>query len=82
MVKGLEYFRDYFKEHSDKYVLIGGIANHLALNNVGIEPRVTKDLDIVLVAEAIDEALVKLFWEFIKEGQYEIKQIGNRKIKI
>lgn len=79
MVRGLEFFRDYFKEHSDKYVLIGGVANYLALNIAGEEARVTKDLDIVLIAEAIDKVFVKLFWDFIKEGQYDNRQKSTGK---
>ncbi len=79
MVKGLEYFKEYFKEHSDKYVLIGGVANYIALNNAGEVARVTKDLDIVLIAEAIDETFVKRFWDFIKEGQYDNRQKSTGK---
>ena len=44
MVIGL----DLFKKHSDNYVLIGGSAADISLEEVGLEFRVTKDLDIVL----------------------------------
>jgi len=74
MVEELEFFREYFKNHSDKYVLIGGIANYLIMKNAGLTPRVTKDLDIVLIVEVLEDSFVKQFWEFIKEGQYEKRQ--------
>jgi hypothetical protein len=30
MVRGLDLFRDYFKDYTDKYILIGGTACDLA----------------------------------------------------
>ena len=57
-VKGLELFRDYFQGEQDKYVLIGGAACYLLMDDVGLNFRATKDLDIVLCAEALDGAFV------------------------
>lgn len=71
MVRGLEYFREYFKDFQDSYVLIGGVACDLAMDEAGIDFRATKDLDIVLCAEAIDGAFVAKFWQFVKDGGYE-----------
>jgi len=71
MIRGLDYFREYFKEFQDSYVLIGGVACYLALDEAGLDFRATKDLDIVLCAEAMDVAFVSKFWEFVKEGAYE-----------
>ena len=31
MVRGLDLFRDYFKDYTDKYILIGGTACDLAM---------------------------------------------------
>ncbi|MDQ7003371.1 MAG: hypothetical protein Q9N02_11925 [Ghiorsea sp.] len=74
MVKGLNVFRDYFRGDQDKYVLIGGAACYLAMDEVGLDFRVTKDLDIVLCIEAIDAEFVKKFWDFVRAGKYEIQQ--------
>ena len=74
MVKGLNVFRDYFKGDQDKYVLIGGAACYLAMDEVGLDFRATKDLDIVLCVEAIDAAFVSKFWGFVREGEYEVQQ--------
>ena len=71
MVRGLGYFRDYFKDFQDSYILIGGVACDLAMEQAGPGFRATKDLDIVLCAEAIDEKFIAKFWEFVKEGSYE-----------
>jgi len=73
-VKGLDTFREYFKDFQDHYTLIGGVACHLALDEAGIDFRATKDLDIVLCAEAIDAVFVARFWEFVKEGGYEHRE--------
>ena len=74
MVKGLNIFRDYFREYADHYILIGGTACDLAMSEAGGNFRATKDLDIVLCVEALDESFVNAFWAFIKAGNYQIQQ--------
>jgi hypothetical protein len=71
MVKGVDQFRAHFKGFSDQYVLIGGAACFLALDEAGLDFRVTKDLDIVLCMEALDAEFVGAFWRFIKRGKYK-----------
>jgi hypothetical protein len=53
MVRGLNRFIEHFGAFSDQYVLIGGAVCDLALGEVGVDFRVTQDLDIVLCAEAL-----------------------------
>ena len=79
MVRGVDRFREYFKAHSDKYILIGGTACDIAMGQMGIDFRATKDLDIVLVVEAVDAAFGNLFWEFVREGRYQNKQKSTGK---
>ncbi len=74
MVKGVEVFRNYFKEFVDNYVLIGGAACAEHLSEAGLTFRVTKDLDIVLIVEALNAKFVKHFWNFVKAGGYEENQ--------
>lgn len=76
-VKGLDLFAKHFRDFRDSYVLIGGVASALAMEDAGESFRATKDLDIVLVIEALDSSFVNRFWEFIKAGGYEIKQRGG-----
>jgi hypothetical protein len=71
MVKGLDLFRDHFREYADCYVLIGGTASHLALREEGLDFRATKDLDIILCIEALDERFLAAFWAFVRAGDYE-----------
>lgn len=79
MVNGLEKFRDYFKDETDSYVLIGGAACDWLMNDTGLNFRATKDMDIILVVEAINDSFIEKFWTFIKEGNYEIREKGEGK---
>ena len=45
MVKGLDVFRKFFATHAGEYVLIGGTAASLAMEEAGLEFRSTKDLE-------------------------------------
>jgi hypothetical protein len=74
MVKGLEIFREHFRDYADRYVLIGGAACDIAMTGAGLEFRATKDLDIVLYVEALDAAFVLAFWEFVRAGGYEVQE--------
>ena len=74
MVKGLSVFREYFEEYADYFVVIGGTACFLSMEKAGLTFRVTKDIDIVLLIEAIDTPFVKTIWKFIKDGDYQIKE--------
>lgn len=74
MVRGLDLFRESFAEHGHQYMLIGGTAATLAMEEAGLAFRATKDLDVVLHIEAIDAAFGETFWRFVEAGQYEIRQ--------
>ncbi len=74
MVRGLGIFKIYFREHSDKYILIGGAACDILFSEVGLPFRATKDLDIVLIVEALNPDFIKQFWRFVESGQYQIQQ--------
>jgi hypothetical protein len=70
-------FREYFAGHADQFVLIGGTAATLAMEEVGLEFRATKDLDIVLHIEALSPAFGEVFWSFVDAGRYEIRQASD-----
>lgn len=74
MVVGLERFAEHFAAYQDRYLLIGGAASWLVLDEAGMDPRATKDLDIVLCVEALDPEFAAVFWEFIRQGGYEIQE--------
>jgi hypothetical protein len=77
MVKGLDLFRRHFADHADQYVLIGGTAATLAMEDAGLDFRATKDLDIVLHIEALTAAFGTAFWSFVEEGRYTIRQASG-----
>ncbi len=79
MVNGLDRFQAHFADYQDRYVLIGGTASSLAMEELGVEFRVTKDLDIVLCVEALDRAFAEAFWAFIKAGDYQNLQKSTGK---
>ena len=74
MVKGLELFANHFASYSDQYVLIGGAACSLVMEDAGLDFRATKDLDIVLYIEALNAQFVNAFWQFIEDGGYQNRQ--------
>ena len=73
-MRGLDQFRQFFAAHADQYVLIGGTAATLAMEEAGLTFRATKDLDVVLHIEALDAGFGETFWRFIEAGRYEIRQ--------
>ena len=81
MVRGLDIFKKYFEKFPDQYVIIGGTACDIIIGEAGFTPRTTKDIDIILVVEALNADFVKQFWQFIKDGSYERKEKseGERK---
>ena len=77
MVKGIEKFKEYFKDFEGKYTLIGGVACGLLLDDAGLTFRGTLDFDIVLIVEAMDNLFGRAIWDFIKDGDYEIREKSN-----
>lgn len=78
MVHGLEMFREWFSEYPGRYVVIGGTACNLVLSQYGAPQRATHDIDMVIVAEAFDEAFYQQFVSFIREGGYQHKGKADR----
>lgn len=79
MIKGIEKFKEYFSEFKEQYVLIGGAACDIILEQTDTSFRATKDLDLVLIVEALTPEFGKEFWTFVSEGQYEnrLRSSGN-----
>ncbi len=77
MVRGLDRFKEYFAGFEGNYVLIGGAASYLVEEENRLLPRATKDLDIILVVEALTSSFVKRFWQFIRDAGYRHHQKGT-----
>jgi len=74
MVGGLEKFKEHFGAFPDQYILIGGTACDLLHGALGLSFRPTKDFDVVLCIEALDQSFFKSFWTFVRVGGYRIKE--------
>ena len=59
------------------FAVHGGSACNIHEEEMQQEPRATKDIDLVLIVEALSDAFVQRFWEFIKTGGYEQRQRGE-----
>ena len=79
MVRGLELFREHFKGFEDRYILIGGTASSIVMEQAGVYFRATKVLDIVLCSDSFDSDFAKRFWEFVKNGEYSNRQKSTGK---
>lgn len=77
MVNGIEKFKEYFAAFPDNYVIIGGTACDLITEEAGLVARATKDIEIILVVEALSSDFVKTFWQFIKDGNYTRTESGG-----
>lgn len=70
MVNGIPTFRNYFNEFADNYIIIGGTACDIVIGSAGFTPRATKDIDIILIVEALTPEFVARFWHFVNEAGY------------
>lgn len=77
MVRGLDLFREWFSAYADQYLLIGGTAASLAMEDAGLPFRATKDLDIVLHVEVLTPAFGEAFWRFVAAGGYQLRQVSD-----
>ena len=79
MVKGIDTFRRYFAEYEEQYVLIGGAACDIVFESNDTAFRATRDLDMVLIVEALTPEFGEKFWEFIQDGGYRNKSTNGQK---
>ena len=77
MVRGLDLFRETFAAYADQYLLIGGTAASLTMEDAGLPFRATKDLDIVLHVEVLTPAFGAAFWQFVNAGGYQLQQVSD-----
>ncbi|MCR5150892.1 MAG: hypothetical protein K6B52_06675 [Clostridiales bacterium] len=71
MVRGIDSFKEWFRGYEEQYAIIGGTACDLLMSDEGLDFRATKDIDIVLIIEAMDPAFGKRFWEYVVAAGYE-----------
>ena len=71
MVKGFDKFRQFFAPHSDAFIVIGGTAMQLHGQRGGFIPRVTQDIDILVLVERMSNSFTTAFHAFLREGRYD-----------
>lgn len=73
-VRGLEKFKEYFSEFKENYVIIGGTACSIILRDADMKPRATKDIDMILIVDQMTPEFGRQFWQFIRDGKYEMRE--------
>jgi len=63
-----------FRSH---YVVIGGLAMVLTLEDRGLPARATKDVDMIIICQPESKFYMRRFWEFIKAGGYKLWKPDN-----
>ena len=71
MVTGLKSFQEWFQGYEQQYAIIGGTACDLLMSDEGLDFRATKDIDMVLIVEAVTPEFGKRFWDYIIQAGYE-----------
>ena len=71
-IPGIEKFAECFKGDFSRFVVIGGTARELIYEKAGyFDDSVTKDIDVVLIAEELSPAFVDKFVAFVNDAGYE-----------
>lgn len=65
MVRGLDQFSRHFEDFKEQYIIIGATACSLAFAEADQEFRITRDIDMVLIVEALSREFVHAFWRFV-----------------
>ncbi len=71
MVTGIDSFKAWFKNSEEQYAIIGGTACDILMTEEGLDFRATKDIDLVLIIEAVDANFGKKFWEYVRQAGYK-----------
>lgn len=77
-MKGIDKIQEFLGEFKSNYVIIGGTAANLNLELHGQKGRVTKDIDMIVVCEAINSAYVERSLLVLKAKAY----LNNRQRKL
>jgi len=70
IIQRMQSFKNWFRGYEDHFVIIGGAACSLIMSEEEVEFRMTKDIDVVLLAEALSTEFGKRFWDYIIDAEY------------
>lgn len=71
MSVAIQRFKKWFEGFEGNYIIIGGTACDLLLEESELSFRSTKDIDMVIIAEMLNEEFGKRIWSFVENGGYE-----------
>lgn len=74
---GFDHFCDYLKGLENQYVIIGGGAASILMDDDGLEFRATKDVDLVVLSRS--DELNKRILAYIELGKYKTKEATDKK---
>lgn len=74
---GIDKIRQYLGEYKGNYIIIGGTACNLNLEEANLQGRATKDVDMIMVCEALTPEYLRSFWGFIRAGGYSAWQVKS-----
>ena len=77
MIRGLDVFKNYFSDFMEQFVIIGGAACDIVFTEADMSFRATKDIDMVLIIEALTPEFGRRFWSFINAGGYKNRAKRN-----
>ena len=67
----LKCFRDWDWRYDEQYAIIGGTAYDLLMTDGSLDFRAAKDINLVLIVEAVDVQIASRSWEYVIEAGYE-----------
>jgi len=73
---GFNHFCDYLTGLEENYVIIGGGAASILMDDVGLEFRTTKDIDLVILARSRE--LNERILLYVKDGGYNSKETTDK----
>lgn len=79
MVSGFDTFREQFRGYEDCYTIIGGTACDILMTEAALDFRATKDIDVILLIENRFEEFARVFWDFVRRGEYRCGWRGSEK---
>ena len=81
MIKGFDSFRKWFEGYSECYTIIGGTACDLIMTDYDMDFRATRDIDLVLILEALTPEFGRIFWDYVIEAGYEHRCKGAKEVQ-
>jgi len=79
IIARMRSFKEWFADYGDNFVIIGGAACSLIMSEEEVEFRPTKDIDVVLLVEALNPEFGRRLWDYVPNAGYEHRQQSTGK---